>query len=355
VSDGGGEQNRTEEATPFKLRRAREKGQVARGLDLGFVAGLVGLAAFASIAGVGLMAQLSLAMRRALVVGVREAADPGAAMALAARSLWPVLQPVVLFGGTVVAVVLLVEVVQLRGLMFSAAPLKPDFNRLNPAAGLKRLFSRRMLMESAKSVLKTAVYAVVAVVTIRASLRGATQRIGDASHLADVLRSAGMRLLLVFVLVAIFFAALDQLLARRAFARQMRMSRREVTREVKDREGDARLKGRRKQLHASLVEQAKGEGSVRGADLLVVNPQHVAVALSYYPDKDRAPRVVAKGAEHHALRLRRAAVRWNVPILHQPALARALFAEAERGRPIPAAHYNPVAELYLKLEADRRA
>lgn len=352
---GGEEQNRTEEATPFKLRRAREKGQVARGLDLGFLAGLVGLAAFVSIAGAGLMAQLGLAMRRALATGVREGGDPGAAMALAARSLWPVLQPVVLFGGTVVAIVLLVEVVQLRGLMFSAAPLTPDFNRLNPAAGLKRLFSRRMLMESAKSVLKTVVYAVAAVATIRATLRGATQRIGDAPHLADALRTAGMRLLLVFVLVAAFFAGLDQILARRAFARQMRMSRREVTREVKDREGDARLKGRRKQLHAALVDQAKGEGSVRGADMLVVNPEHVAVALSYRPDRDRAPRVVARGADHHALRLRRAAARWSVPILHSPALARALFAEVERGGFVPGAHYNPVAELYLKLEADRRA
>ncbi len=351
----GQEQNRSEEATPFKLRQARQKGMVARGLDLGFVVGLIGLAAFVSFAGAALMDALGSTMHRTLVAGIASASDPHAATSLAARSLWPVFQPVVLFGGTVIAVVLLVEVVQLRGIMFSATPLKPDFNRLNPAAGLKRLFSKRMLVEAMKSILKMTVYTLVAGFSIRRSLGGATERIIDAPHLVGALRTAGLRLLLDFILVAIFFAVLDQVLSRRAFAKQMRMSRREVTREVKDREGDARLKHRRKQIHAALVEQAKGVGGVKGSDMLVVNPEHVAVALVYRSEKDAAPRVTAKGRGYHALRLRRAAIRWNVPIIQQQPLARALFATCERDRQIGAEHYDQVAELYLKLEADRRA
>jgi flagellar biosynthetic protein FlhB len=135
----------------------------------------------------------------------------------------------------------------------------------------------------------------------------------------------------------------------------MRMSRREVTREVKDREGDARLKRRRQQVHAALVDQAKGVASVKDADLLLVNPEHVAVALGYRAGEDRAPRVLAKGAGHHALRLRRAAARWNVPVVRDVALARALFADCARRAEIGADHYEAVAAHYLRLEIVARA
>jgi flagellar biosynthetic protein FlhB len=87
--------------------------------------------------------------------------------------------------------------------------------------------------------------------------------------------------------------------------------------------------------------------------MLVVNPQHIAVALAYRAGEDRAPRVVARGADHHALRLRRAALRWNVVVVEHRALARALFGECRRGDEVGSAHYDQVAELYLRLDARR--
>lgn len=351
----GQDQNRTEQATPFKLKRSREKGMVARGLDLGFVAGLIGLAAFVLMAGPRLIAVLAVEMRRALVAGISAAADPGATTSLAARSLWPVLQPVALFGGTVMGVVLLVEVVQLRGLLFSATPLKPDVSRLNPAKGLKRLLSVRMLKEAAKSVLKMTSYTIIAWLAVRAALAGAAARVTDAAKLGEALDHGAMRLLLLFILGAAAFAVIDQVLARGEFAKQMKMSKREVTREHKEREGDPRLKAKRKQVHAAFAKQAKGLGDLPGSDMLIVNPRHIAVALAYRPGDHAAPVVTAMGADRHALQLRAAATRLGIPIFEQKLLARALFKDSEMGREIASRHYHAVAEFYFKLGEMGRA
>lgn len=131
----GGEQNKSEEATPYKLTRAREKGMVARGTDLGYVGGLVALASFLIVAGEGLVRSLSLLMQRSLGAGIASAGDPQTSAALAGALYWPAIQPVLLMGGTVVAVVLLLEIVQLRGISFSSHPLKPDLSRINPGKG----------------------------------------------------------------------------------------------------------------------------------------------------------------------------------------------------------------------------
>lgn len=350
----GQEQNRTEEATAFKLKKAREKGMVARGLDLGFVAGLIGLAAFATMAGGQLIDLLAGTMRRAMTAGIRVATDPHAAASLTGQLLWPLVTPIVLFATTLLAVVLLVEIVQLRGLSFSAFSLKPDFSRLNPAKGFKRLFSIRMLKEAAKAIAKMTAYAAIAVLLVRSAVSDEAFRITDAATLSQVLHEQGMRLLLVFIVTAAVFAVIDQVLARGEFRKQMRMSRREVTREHKEREGDPRQKSKRKQLHAEFVKQAKGLGNLPGSDLMIVNPRHFAIALAYRPGEMAAPEVTAKATDRQALQLKAAARRHGIPIFEVPALARALFRETEMGQTIAPTHYHAVATLYHKLQETAR-
>jgi flagellar biosynthetic protein FlhB len=350
----GQEQNRTEEATPFKLQKAREKGMVARGMDLGFVAGLIGFAAFATMAGAQLIVLLTGTMRRALTSGIGAANDPQAAASLGGRLLWPLLTPIALFGVTLLAVVLLIEIVQLRGLSFSAFPLKPDFTRLNPAKGFKRIFSMRALKEAIKAFLKTAVYTTVAFMVIRSAVDENAIRITDAASLTRVLHAEGIRLLLIFIVVAAIFAVIDQVLARGEFRKQMRMSRRDVTRESKEREGDPRQKSKRKQLHAEFVKQSKGLGNLPGSDLMIVNPRHFAVALSYRPGEMEAPRVTAKAADRQALQLKAAARQHGIPIFEVPALARAIFRETEMGQTIAPTQYHAVAQLYYKIQETAR-
>lgn len=345
------EQNRSEEATPFKLRRAREKGMVARGMDLGFFGDLVAITTFVLVAGERLMAELAQMMRQALTVGMDSAADPERARGLIAASAWPAVQAMALLGGTILAVILVLEVLQIRGIMFTTHPLKPDFSRLNPALGLKRIFSARLLKESLKSVLKLTVYAFVTFLIVQAALQAPARALSDAQGLATSLYRTGLQLLFAYAGLALFFTLIDQVIARREFAKQMRMSRRELVRETREREGEPRLKQRRKQLHAEVVQQSEGLGRLAGSDLLIVNPEHFAVALRYDPVRMEAPEVTTKARNAHALAFRREAFRLGLPIFENPPLARRLFRECAVGEAIGGGHYRAVAELYFKLNA----
>lgn len=354
MAEASTEQDKSEEATSFKLTRAREKGSVARGIDLSFFAGLLALAGFITMAGETALTRVMAMTKRSLAAGIPRATDPHATLDIVAAAYDPALRPIILLGVTVLAVVALLEIVQLRGFVFSTHPLKPDFTRINPATGLKRLFSMRLLKEALKSIIKMAIYTTAAVLLVRSAIHGAGMTVVDASSLVAALRASGMKLLWVFVILAMFIAVVDQVMARGEFRKQMRMSRREVTREGKEREGDPRLKRKRKQLHAEFAKQSKGLGALPGSDMLIVNPEHVAVALAYDRARSSAPVVRAKGRNLHAQLMKRRAFQLGIPIFESPALARALFAQCEPGVEIGADHYHAVAEYYFKLGARPR-
>jgi flagellar biosynthetic protein FlhB len=347
------EQNRSESATPFKLKRAREKGMVARSVELGFMGGLLGLVAFLGVAGSRFAHEFSELTRETLVAGIEVAGDPEQVAALPGRIYWQVASPLLLLGGTVVAIVLLLEILQLRGIILTAQPLKPDFSRLNPAKGLKRLFSLRLLRETAKTVLKTVAYSAATWFLLRDALGRYAALAGDAERLPVLMAEAVMRLICVFLLIAFVFVVLDQILVRREFAKQMRMSRREVGRESRDREGDPRIKSRRKQLHREFVSATRDAGELAGSDLVVVNPQHFAVALRYDAAHMAAPTVTARGRNRFALALKEEARRRGIPVLASPALARSLYRNCSIGSEVPAASFEAVADLYIELR--RRA
>lgn len=346
------EQNRSEEATPFKLKRAREKGQVARGMDLGFCGALVGLAGFSLSAGEETMFALARMTRATLKTGIAGVDEAHEAQALIGAIYWSALGPVLAFGFGMILLLVAVEILQLRGVVFSTQPLKPDLSRLNPAKGLKRLFSVRMMKETLKSVLKMAAYGVVAWVVLAGAVETFADALGDARAMAGAIAAAGMKLLFAFIGVALVFAIIDQVIVRGEFAKQMRMSRRELTREVKDREGDPRIRGKRKQLHAEYAKQSGSAGSLPGSDVLVVNPVHYAVALRYEPATMRAPIVAAKGRELLARRLRQEAARLGIPIIHDPQLAHALWTKLVVGGEVNEALYRPVPQLYLRLRSE---
>ncbi len=152
--------------------------------------------------------------------------------------------------------------------------------------------------------------------------------------------------------IAVVFVILDQLLVRGEFLKQMRMSRREVTRESRDREGDPRIKAKRKQLHIEFVKQSQGTGNLPGSDLVIVNPEHFAVALRYDPERMTAPTVSTKGRNRFALALKQEASRRAIPIMVRPKLARALYRDIAVNAEISAIHYETVAELYVELRRE---
>lgn len=349
MAEGGEETNKSEDASTFKLDRARRKGMLARGSDLGFFASLLGLAIAAQLVGSSFATGLAQGMQRTF--GSIQSTQDGAALALA--RLWTSglnILSILLLPFLIIAMVAVVmEILQNRGVIFSAEPLKPDLTRLNPAKGLKRVFSMRMLRDLAKNLVKLAVYGGGAYLFVSSDARDVGQRARDGRQLADLLAETAGRLLLLFLFLAAAIALLDQLLARREFARQMRMSKREVTREQREREGEPRQKQKRRQILSEIIKQAAAAANVKGADVLVVNPVHYAVALRYRAEEGDAPVVVARGRNLWARRMRDTAQREGVVIVRNPALARALYRESQVGRAIGQDNFVAVADIYIAL------
>ncbi len=347
------DQDRTEEPTSYKLTRARRKGTVARGLDLGFFAGLLAFAGYAWILGPHLASIVTRASHDALL-GAGTVPDGRYSVVAAASVLFsPVVEPLVLMGALIFFAVLLVELLQ-TGVVFSAEPLKPDFNRLNPSRWFKRFFSVRLLIETVKNLLKLAAYATAGYLVIRQMLKIDIASVIDGRGLAGLMARSGFRLLTYAIGIAFLFAIVDQLIVRRDFWRRMRMSRRELRRELREREGEPHLKRKRKQLHAEFAKASQSLRNLRGADVLIVNPRHIALALRYDRRTMSAPVVVSMGTNRFALRLKRLAFIYSVPVIENPTLARELIRRAALNRPIPDHCFRPVADIYNALRAKMR-
>lgn len=347
------EQDRSELPSHFKLEQARREGSVARGTDLGFMAALLAATGFAWFAGAGLGQVLSRMMADSLAATSIEPIGRSGFIDLAGFVSTPLARPLLIYLGAVFAVVLTIEFVQ-TGPVFSTKALALNFNRLNPAAGLKRLFTPRILIETAKAVLKLMIYsAVVSLFVVKAATVTAAG-MADAADIADAMTKLGLSLLAAVAGGAMVFAVLDQIVARRDYLKKMRMSRRELRREHRDREGDARLKQRRKELHGQFSKVSQSLRGIREADVVITNPIHFAVALKYDPAAMHAPLVVSRGAHSLALRLRKLAFSYGVTVVTDPTLARALYQRSDLNRPIPEGCYAAVADVYLMLRRKRR-
>ena len=339
------EQDRSEQPTPFKLKRSREKGVVARGMDLGFMGGLLAFLGFVWIVGAQLALAVADAGRKALVGGFSLADDRAALVSTWSQLFTPVLQQLAFMALLIFVAVLLFEILQ-TGLVFSSQPLKPDFNRLNPAGNFKRLFSLRMLLETAKNIAKFSVYCAIGYILIMQVLNSDIATVSDGRSLLALFAHIAIRLLGACVLAAMLFAVVDQLIVRHDFLKRMRMSRRELRRELREREGEPRLKQKRKQLHAEFARLAKSMRNLRKADVLITNPVHYAVALQYNARTMWAPHVVSAGANRIAQRLKHLAFVYSIPIVENRALARELYLRCSIDHPIPERLFQPVADVY---------
>ncbi len=342
------DQDKTEQPTPFKLSRAREKGTVARGTDLGFLTGLTALLGFVWVAAPRFGSDLAIAVQRSLAEAAKLADGPAAIYVAASQLFAAAIGPLAFFAVLVFVVVALFEIVQ-TGPVFSVETLRPDFTRLNPAKGFKRLFSVRLLIETAKNILKLLVYTALGYLLITAAFRAGAGSILDARGLIGAMAASGTKLLAAFALGALFFAVLDQMIVRRDFFKRMRMSRREIRRESRDREGDPRLKQKRKQLHAEYTKNSRSIRGLKGADVMITNPEHIAIALRYDRKTMEAPKIVSIGTNAFAQRLKRLAFIHGVPVVQDRTLARELFRGAQLDKPIPGHCYRPVADIYNAL------
>jgi flagellar biosynthetic protein FlhB len=330
----------TEEATPRKLESLREQGQLAKSAELTAVVSL--------LAGIGVLllrlGATSAGLRDVAVAcfTLRDHARPMSALAMMGERFASALVPIA-FASALAAVV--TGLAQTRGFV-SIDQLSRNLEQLDPVAGLGRaLPGKDTLQEIGKMLLKVLVvgavtYAVTRDALPRLVLLARLPILGAIGEVEDVVRVLLERGLGALVVLAI----LDFVLAKRRFDTEHRMSKKEVADEHKDEEGDPKIKAKRRARAAKIARQ-RAVSEVKNATVLVVNPTHIAIALRYEPGKDAAPLVLAKGADEIALRMREEARARHVPIVEDRPLARAMFATAKAGRPIPVELYEAVAHV----------
>ncbi|TFH86706.1 flagellar type III secretion system protein FlhB [Billgrantia azerbaijanica] len=344
MADESSDQEKTEEATPRRLEKAREEGQVARSRELTtFMLLLGGVAGMWSM-GAMLYDQLGLVMEQAFLFERRQAFDTGPMLAnvldLGQRTLMTMLPLFLLL--TLIA---LVAPALLGGWLVSAKSLKPQLSKLNPLKGLKRMFSTQALAELAKAIAKSVLVGGVGMSFLYFK-RGEYLSLLDmptSQALARALTLAAQACgLMVLTLVVVILIDVPYQLW--SHAKKLRMTKEEVKREHKESEGDPHVKAR---IRSQQQAMARGRmmSKVPEADVIITNPTHYAVALRYDEARMAAPRVVAKGADAVAVRIREVGEEARVPLLEAAPLARALYHHVDLDSEIPLDLYTAVAEV----------
>lgn len=305
---------------------------------------LVASAASLLVMGDRVMAHMAAIVRSGLSLDRALIFDPAGAIEVMHRSLMMSFELLLPFL-VVTTVAAVAASVALGGWSFSLEALAPRLEKLDPVKGMQRLFSVRGLMELAKALVKFLLVGTVGLVLLRLHW-GELVGIGGES-VAGALAHAGDLLgwsFLILSMVLLVVAAADVPFQLWEHGRQLRMTRQEVKDETKDTEGRPEIKSRIRQLQREQAQRRMME-AVAEADVVVTNPTHFAVALKYDSDTMRAPRVVAKGADLVAARIRARAEEHGVPLLSAPPLARALFYSTELEQEIPAGLYFAVAQV----------
>ncbi|MFA7095480.1 MAG: flagellar biosynthesis protein FlhB [Gammaproteobacteria bacterium] len=337
-------QERTERATGKRLREAREKGQIPRSRELNNMVMMLAASGGLVLLGQGMLQSLQGILRQAFQVERDSLFDPVAMLQSFGHLFGDALMLLAPFL-LLMIVAAVIGPLAIGGWSFSAQALTLKWERLNPVKGLGKIFSWRGLVELGKALAKFAVVATVAV-TLLWNLASELLGLGFEPYerAFDHAVSLFVKAFIILSASLVLIAAVDVPFQLWDYARQLRMTRQEVKDEFKETEGRPEVKSRIRRLQRELAQRRMME-EVPKADVVITNPTHYAVALRYDQDKMKAPRVVAKGSDLVAARIRAVASEHRVPIFSAPPLARAIYFSTEIGREIPAGLYVAVAQV----------
>jgi len=341
MADDG--QEKTEEATPRKRQEARKKGTVAKSVDL------VGALSLLTVTFLvpGVSKALGASLLRTFENGV---ANPptdlnySTILGYSGRIMAPSLAAAVPLILAVMVVGVVMNFAQV-GFVFSLQPMNPTFDKLNPLNGFKRIFSMRSTVEGMKATFKMMLFGFIAYSCVSADWN---KVVGMAwlppeqgmAIAGSILQTIMMRVSLVWLAMA----ALDYFFQRHQIEKQLKMSRDELKREMKEQEGSPEVKAAQHRRRRQMAKGALAQ-RLKNADMVITNPTHYAVAIQYDRSKMHAPMVVAKGQDYLALKIREFATDLKVPIVPNPPLARALYRDCEVGDFVPRELFAPVAEV----------
>jgi flagellar biosynthetic protein FlhB len=350
------EMDRSQPASPYKLQKAREKGQVAKSTDVVSVTVLAIAVIYLHWRGWGNIRENFEFDRALLLFAGRIDLNDAVFWHLAGHMAWHF---IALLGPLFIALMLAAAAANLLqcGAVLSFHAVKPDWERINPANGIKRVFSLQLLFNALRSCLKLLFLVLVVYFSLKNISKQQFFGLAEMSATGYLktalakLASLGMNMVLLLAGIA----ALDLVFSKRQFAKKMRMSRRELRDEIKNREGDPRIRSRLRQLRREMVRRSQAVQNTRNADVLITNPTHLAIALRYVHGEMESPQLVAKGAGALAGVMRRVARNNNIPVVENRPLARKLFREVDLEQHVPPSLYAEVARIIVWVFALRKA
>jgi flagellar biosynthetic protein FliR/FlhB len=337
-------EDKTEEATPKKKSEARKKGQIARSKDVNLAMTLVACTLVIAILGGYVSTDLKYNLIYFLSNNFHQEINisylNGLSLMVVYRilkDLIPIVVPIMVIG--------IVSSIAQSGFLFTSEPLKPSLGKLNPLKGLKNMFSKRNFVELGKNFIVVCVLSYIGYDFVKSNYMEIIN-IGNiylpslGAEFKRLLLSIFMKITLVLVVIA----AADYFMQRRMYSKEMRMSKQEVKEEFKQMEGDPQIKNKIKQRQREMATKRMMQ-AVPDATVVITNPTHLAIAIKYEEGNMEAPRVLAKGADNVALKIKEIAKENDIPILENKPLARLIYEQVDVDREIPADMYQAVAEI----------
>jgi flagellar biosynthetic protein FlhB len=337
-------QDKTEDPTEKKKKDAREKGEIARSKELNTLAIMLAGASALLIFGGALAQELMELMRMNFTLPREVVLDQGAMGAYLLHSgliALLAIQPVMI----TLLLAAVIGPISLGGWLFSAGTMAPKFSRMNPGAGLKRMFSAKAVVELLKALAKFFIILFVALAVLSSDIDDLLRIAHEPLDMAIIhsLQVVGWSTLWM-ACGLIIIAAVDVPVQLWETAKKLKMTKQEIRDEHKEQEGRPEVKQRIRQLQREMS-QRRMMAAIPDADVVITNPTHYAVALKYDPDKGGAPTLVAKGSDFLALKMREIAVANEVMLLESPALARSIYYSTELEQEIPGGLYLAVAQV----------
>ncbi|MCC7441956.1 MAG: flagellar biosynthesis protein FlhB [Bdellovibrionales bacterium] len=351
MAQGGGDQNErddlSDEASPYRLEDMRRKGQVSQSRELAGLLGLMACGGAIFLLAPGMGAQYIEYLRevfRTDLTAKLNLAEGGNLSETLMRLLYVIAAlglPISIVGFLAGALGSFAQI----GSIWSTEPLTPDLDKINPIKGLQRFFSMRHFYDGIRLILKAAVVSAVAYGLVKAEVLSAPGfLLTGPGAVLEGFSSSAKAIFWALCAVLMVFAGFDFWLQRWDYMKQARLTKKEAKEEHKEREGDPLIKARIRSVQREMARRRMMQ-AVKTADVIVTNPTHIAVALKYDKDGMAAPKVVAKGADFVAQRIKKLGAEMGIPIVENVPLARTLFKAVKIGQFIPRSLYQAVAEV----------
>jgi len=343
------EQNKTEKPTPEKLREAKSKGQVSKSQELNLVVTcsvfLVVILSFFDDFGRGFIYLIEKIISSSGDFIINEK-NVISLFGYTSFELLLVFVPLALFLIFFGVAINLIQV----GFIFSSHSFKPDFKKINPASGLKKIFSIKTVFEFFKSVIKIVAIGITLYLCKDYFINAGKELMKTPiEEIPYVWLSLFLHVGLFFIIMSIPFVLIDFYFNKWDFTKKMMMSRRDVKDEHKKREGDPEVRSKQKQIQKDLLQKSAALSQVKESDVVILNPTHIAIALKYDKDSMIAPIVVAAGKGELALKIRNQARKYSVPMVQNKKLARRLYNDTRINGAVPADCFNELAPVFKWL------